>query len=93
MKKTTKITISIDEQLLEQLDNYADDNGYTRSGLIGNACRQFLIASKAQPSLLQLLKKLGDLAGKGAGLSDEERSEMLNSIEKDQTTILGMFER
>ena len=93
MKKTTKVTISLDIDLLDQLDNYADDNGMTRSGLIGVACRNYLLTMEAQPSMLNMMKLLGDLAGKGAGMSEEQRAAMLRELDDGQQQLFGMLQR
>lgn len=37
-----KVQISIDEQLLERIDSYADQSYMSRSGLITLACSQYL---------------------------------------------------
>lgn len=37
-----KVQISIDDDLLERVDNYAESNYMSRSGLITVACNQYL---------------------------------------------------
>lgn len=87
------MTISLDNDLLEQLDNFADDNGMTRSGLIGVACRQYLTSIQAMPSMLAIVQKLGDLAAKGAGMSDQDRASLISELDQDQVQLLGMLNR
>lgn len=37
-----KVTISIDDALMERIDNYADENFMSRSGFITFACNEYL---------------------------------------------------
>lgn len=37
-----KVQISLDDKLMERVDNYADNNYMSRSGLISLACVQYL---------------------------------------------------
>lgn len=50
-----KLNVTIREDLLDRMDNYADDNGMTRSGLIAIAVTQYLNAAEAMPSVNKLL--------------------------------------
>ncbi len=40
-----KVTISLDDNLLKRIDDYAKKNGVKRSGLISIACSQYLDAT------------------------------------------------
>lgn len=51
-----KITISIDDKLLEKINNYADANYITRSGLISIALKEYML----QKECLLVMKKLSD---------------------------------
>lgn len=51
-----KITISIDDKLLERINNYADANYITRSGLIALALKEYIM----QKECLLVMKKLSD---------------------------------
>lgn len=53
-----KLNVTIREDLLERMDNYADDNGMTRSGLIAVAVTQYLNAVEAMPSVNKLLNAM-----------------------------------
>lgn len=53
-----KLNVTIREDLLERMDNYADENGMTRSGLIAIAVTQYLNAVAARPSVNKLLNAM-----------------------------------
>lgn len=53
-----KLNVTIREDLLERMDNYADENGMTRSGLIAIAVTQYLNAVEAMPSVNKLLNAM-----------------------------------
>ena len=53
-----KLNVTIREDLLERMDNYADENGMTRSGLIAISVTQYLNAVEAMPSVNKLLKSM-----------------------------------
>ena len=42
--KAVRVTMTIDENLLRQIDTFAKDQGYTRSALVAEACRRVLAA-------------------------------------------------
>ena len=60
MAKATakKLNVTIREDLLERVDDYADENGMTRSGLIAMAVTQYLNAVEAMPSVNKLLNAM-----------------------------------
>lgn len=51
-----KITISMDDKLVEKLNNYADSNYITRSGLISIAVKEYIFQKEA----IYAIKKLSD---------------------------------
>lgn len=53
-----KLSFSMKSDLLERMDNYADENGLTRSGLIALAVTQYLNAVEAAPSVNKLLSAM-----------------------------------
>ena len=53
-----KLNVTIREDLLESMDDYADENGMTRSGLIAMAVTQYLNAVEAMPSVNKLLNAM-----------------------------------
>lgn len=53
-----KLSVTIRSDLLERMDDYADDNGMTRSGLIAIAVTQYLNAVEAMPSVKKMLNAM-----------------------------------
>ena len=53
-----KLNITLREDLLERIDEYAEGNGMTRSGLLAIAATQYLNAVEAMPSVNKLLKSM-----------------------------------
>lgn len=53
-----KLSVTIRSDLLERMDEYADDNGMTRSGLIAIAVTQYLNAVEAMPSVKKMLNAM-----------------------------------
>lgn len=59
-----KVNITLQEDLLTRLDQYADENGMTRSGLIQMAARQYMDAIDNAPILKRIMTGLADLTEK-----------------------------
>ena len=89
MASATKVTISVEPKLLERIDNYADENGMTRSGFISLAVKKYLEAEAAMPSITKMMAKLAEMVGDKTGMSDEEKLEQLNILEDNADRILG----
>lgn len=81
-----KINISINDDLLERLDNYANENYTTRSGLIGTALSEYLNSRE----VIMLVKNLSLAVGKIAetGNLDDDTMRKLEDFER-ATRILG----
>lgn len=61
-----KINITLDDKLLSRLDNYADDNYMSRSGLISLACTQFLNSAEVVGVVKEMgatINKIADMGG------------------------------
>lgn len=74
-----KIQISIDDNLLDRIDTYADNNYLTRSGFITLATSQFLNTqdvTKAIKDMAVCMQKISDNADKGT-----VTKEMLQELE------------
>lgn len=56
-----KLNVTIREDLVERMDEYADENGMTRSGLIAVAVTQYLNAVEAMPSVTKLLNAMASV--------------------------------
>lgn len=75
-----KINISINDELLARVDNYADDNYTSRSGLITTAITEYLNARET----VMLVKNLSLAIGKIAetGDVDDETLKMMEDFER-----------
>lgn len=75
-----KVQISINDELLERADNFADDNYMSRSGLIAQALNQYLTqaeVSKAVREMALAMQKIAD-----TGKLDSETIEMFEDYER-----------
>lgn len=75
-----KVQISIDDKLLERVDNWADKNYMSRSGLISYACNQFLNQAEvvlAVKDMALAMRKIAD-----NGIVDGETLEELEDFER-----------
>ena len=60
-----KVQISIDDDLLNRIDNYADNNYMTRSGLITFATNQFLNSNEIVHAIQDLSLSIRRVADNG----------------------------
>ena len=51
-----KISISLSDELVQKIDQYADDGGMTRSGFICQSCKQYI----QQLEITQCLKSMSN---------------------------------
>lgn len=75
-----KVQISIDDKLLERIDNYADENYISRSGLISMGMCDYLNSKET----MRLIKNLGVAVQKIAdqGTVDEETMRQIEDFER-----------
>lgn len=75
-----KVQISLDDALMERLDDYAKENYMSRSGLISIACTQYLNSQ----DVVRAIKEMSFLMRKIAetGTIDKEQIEQLADIER-----------
>lgn len=75
-----KVQVSLDDKLVERIDNYADANYMSRSGLISFACTQFL----NQTDMVLVIKDMSLAMRKIAdqGEVDTEVMEKLKDFER-----------
>lgn len=75
-----KVQLSLDEALMKRVDDYADENYMSRSGLISLATTQFLNAAdvtKAVKDMAVCIRKIAD-----TGEVDYETREQLEDLER-----------
>lgn len=82
-----KVNISINDELMKRVDDYADNNYMSRSGLLSLAATQYL----AQHEALQAVKDISLSIRKIAenGYIDEETEQQLKDFELFVKMITG----
>lgn len=75
-----KVQISLDDKLVERLDNYASNNYMSRSGLISFACNQYLNQAEVIVALTDISLAIQKVADKG--VLDNETREQLQDFER-----------
>ena len=81
-----KINVSLDEELIKRIDDYADSIYLNRSALISLACTQYLNANALTSSIVSLSESLRKIADSGE--YDESVLEELKYFEK-MVQLLG----
>lgn len=82
-----KVGITLDEELLRRIDDYADDNYLNRSSLISLATTQFLNTSdvtRAIKDVALAMRKIAD-----TGEVDEETQKQLEDFERLSKMMVG----
>lgn len=83
-----KINISLDDELLQRVDNYAEENYLNRSSLISLAATQFLNSAdvtKAVCDLALAMRKIAD-----TGTVDESTRKQLEDFERISKMLVGV---
>lgn len=60
-----KVGITLNDELLKRMDNYAKENYMTRSGLISVAVRDYLNSTEASLALVSLSHSMRKIASTG----------------------------
>ena len=68
-----KVQITLDDELMKKIDNYADENYMSRSGLIGLACSQYLISFQVNTAITNMAIAMRKIADEGQIDSDTQR--------------------
>ena len=89
MGNVQKVTISVNCELLEKIDAYADDNGMTRSGFIGLAAKQYLQSVEMLPNVAKIFSEIASFVEDKAGMSEEQKVEQIRLFDDDINAILG----
>lgn len=76
-----KLAITVSDELLERMDDFAKRNGLTRSGLIAVSVSQYINALEAQPHLNKVLAMLA-AAAEGKPVTIEAIEAEMAKIEK-----------
>ena len=68
------ITLSINENMLAKVDEFAKTNGFTRSGLFITAVNDYMRVKEIEPALKEQLLKLEEIANAVNDLSVKAKS-------------------
>lgn len=82
-----KINITIDDKLLERVDNYAENNYMSRSGLFSFAVAQFLNQAEvigAVKDMSLAMRKIAD-----ASVVDDDTLKQLEDFERLAKMLIG----
>lgn len=82
-----KINITLNDDLLSRIDQYADSNYMSRSGLISLATTQFLNAAEVTTAIKDMalcMRKIAD-----TGTIDHETKEQLEDFERLSKILIG----
>lgn len=82
-----KVQVSLDEKLVERIDNYADANYMSRSGLISFATSQYLNQADVILMVKDMSLAMRKIAEKGT--VDDETMEQLEDFERLCKMITG----
>lgn len=82
-----KINVSIDDELLARLDNVADANYQTRSGLISLAVAQYCNANEVISLVRSMSMAMQKIADKGE--LDDETIAQLEDFERMSKMLVG----
>ena len=75
-----KVNITINDDLLKRIDEYADENYTSRSGLISIATAQYLNANETMSLVKNLSLAIGKIAE--SGNVDQETLDMIQDFER-----------
>lgn len=75
-----KINISLDDELVKRIENYADNNYMSRSGFISLACTQYLASADVVTAIKSLSLALNKIADSGE--VDAETQQQLEDYER-----------
>lgn len=70
-----KVNITLDEELLQRIESFADDNYLSRSGLITLAATQYLVQAEASRAIVDISLALRKIADSGV-VTDEDRKQL-----------------
>ena len=76
-----KISVSLSEKLVNQLDDFSSENGLSRSAAISMAVTSFLTSRETVSAMRGLSDKMQELISKGIPATQEEMAQ-LDAISK-----------
>lgn len=82
-----KVNITLDEELLQRIESFADENYLTRSGLITLAVSQYLIQAEASRAIVDISLAMRKIADTGS--VTEEQLNQLEDFERFARMLAG----
>lgn len=82
-----KVNITLDEELLQRVESFADENYLTRSGLITLAVSQYLIQAEASRAIVDISLAMRKIADTGS--VTEEQLNQLEDFERFARMLAG----
>lgn len=82
-----KVNITLEEELLQRIESYADENYLTRSGLITLAASQFLLQAEASKAIVDMSRAMRKIAETGS--VTEEQLRQLEDFERFARMLAG----
>ena len=82
-----KVQITLDDELMKRVDEYADQNYMSRSGLLSLAATQFLNSADVSKAIIDMalcMRKIAD-----TGKIDHETMEQLEDFERLSKMLVG----
>lgn len=70
-----RVNMTLNDELLERIDNYAKSNYMTRSSVVSFACNQFLMANELQSLMVDMKRALQTIANNET-ITDEQLKEL-----------------
>ena len=83
-----KVNISLDDELVSRIENYADEMFMKKSGVISLACVQFLNAQEGIKAIRDMALAMRKIADKGE--IDDETRHQLEDFERVAKMLSGM---
>lgn len=83
-----KINITLDEELMRRVDDYAEENYLNRSSLISLATTQFLNAADVTKAVKEMAFTMRKIADKGE--IDDETKRELEDFERLSRMLVGV---
>ena len=82
-----KVNITLDDKLMERIDNYADENYMSRSGFVSLACANYLNSMDVLAMVKDISKAMNRIAETGE--LDKGTMKILQEYEDACNLVLG----
>lgn len=83
-----KVNITLDEELMRRIDDYADENYLNRSSLVSLATSQFLNAADVTKAIKDMAFAMRKIADNGE--VDDETQKQLEDFERLSRMLVGV---